>query len=148
MSDKDNYIKDRLEEQQKWYERKASENKTKHHILQIIIISSGALIPIINSIPYSDIGVRIISSILGGIVIVITGMIQLKKYQENWIQYRTTEEILKKEKFLYLNSAGEYSNLDEEEKHQLLVERTESVISNQNVNFFVTHNEKTNHKNS
>ena len=148
MSDKDNYIKDRLEEQQKWYERKASENKTKHHILQIVIIASGALIPIINSIPYSDIEVRIISSILGGIVIVITGMIQLKKYQENWIQYRTTEEILKKEKFLYLNSAGEYSNLDEEEKHQLLVERIESVISNQNVNFFVTHNEKTNHKNS
>ena len=119
-----------------------------YHILQIIIIASGALIPIINSIPYSNIEVRILSSILGGIIIVITGMIQLKKYQENWIQYRTTEEILKKEKFLYLNSAGEYSNLDEKEKHQLLVERTESAISNQNVNFFVTHNEKTNHKNS
>ena len=148
MSDKDNYIKDRLEEQQKWYEGKASENKTKHHILQIIIISSGALIPIINSIPYSDIEVRIISSILGGIVIIITGMIQLKKYQENWIQYRTTEEIIKKEKFLYLNNAGDYSNLDDDEKHRLLVERTELVISNQNVNYFSTHSEKTNHQNS
>ena len=148
MSDKDNYIKDRLEQQQKWYERKASENKTKHHILQIIIISSGALIPIINSIPYSDIEVRIVSSILGGIVIIITGMIQLKKYQENWIQYRTTEEILKKEKFLYLNNAGEYSNLDDNEKHRVLVERIEATISNQNVNFFATHSEKTNHKNS
>ena len=148
MSDKDNYIKDRLEEQQKWYEGKASENKTKHHILQIIIISSGALIPIINSIPYLDVETRIFSSILGGIIIIITGMTQLKKYQENWIQYRTTEEILKKEKFLYLNNAGEYSNLADEEKHTRLVERTESILSNQNVNFFVTHNEKNNHRNS
>ena len=136
MKDKYNYIKDRLEDQRKWYGHKANENKKKHHILQILIISSGALIPIINSIPYLDVETRIISSILGGIVIIITGMTQLKKYQENWIQYRTTEEILKKEKFLYLNNAGEYSNLNEDEKHQLLVERTESVISNQNVNFF------------
>ena len=146
MTDKPNYIQDRLEDQQKWYEKKANENKRKHHFLQISIIISGALIPIINSIPYLDTETRIVSSILGGIIIIITGTIQLKKYQENWIQYRTTEEILKKEKFLYLSSAGEYSNLDDEEKHRLLVERTESAISNQNVNFFVTHNEKSNHK--
>jgi len=139
-------MKDRLEDQLKWYSDKANENKKRYHASQIIIIIAGALVPIVNVMSLEvDVIIRIISSILGGMIIGITGIIQLKKYQENWIQYRSTEEMLKKEKFMYLNNAGEYSNSDnDEQKLKLLVERVESIISNQNVTFFVTHAEKSN----
>ncbi|MGA8083322.1 MAG: DUF4231 domain-containing protein, partial [Candidatus Nitrosopolaris sp.] len=65
---------------------------------------------------------KLISSIIGGIIVVITGLTQLEKYQENWILYRTSSELLKKEKY-FENRVGEYSNLDQEERNKLLVER-------------------------
>ncbi|MGC2684078.1 MAG: DUF4231 domain-containing protein, partial [Candidatus Nitrosopolaris sp.] len=65
---------------------------------------------------------KLISSIIGGIIVVITGLTQLEKYQENWILCRTSSELLKKEKY-FENRVGEYSNLDQEERNKLLVER-------------------------
>jgi hypothetical protein len=40
--------------------------------------------------------------------------------------YRTSAELLKKEKYFFENNVGEYSNLDEKERNKLLVERVES----------------------
>ena len=47
----------------------------------------------------ADFQTRIISSIIGGIIAVSTGITQLEKYQENWILYRTSAELLKKDKY-------------------------------------------------
>ena len=81
-------------------------------------------------------------SVTVGIILATTGILQLLKSQENWVLYRSTAEILKKEKELFLNSVGDYSNIGDENKHKLLVERVESVISSENTKFFVTHSEK------
>jgi len=40
---------------------------------------------------------------------------QLEKYQENWILYRTSSELLKKEEYFY-----EYSNLDNIQEKQII----------------------------
>lgn len=142
MSTSEEYIKNRLDEQQDWYSKKATQNKTRYHASQIIIIAAGALIPIINIIDVATPEIRFASSILGGIILATTGIVQLFKSQENWILYRSTAEVLKKEKELFLNSVGDYSNIGDENKHKLLVERVESVISSENTKFFVTHSEK------
>jgi Protein of unknown function (DUF4231) len=70
---------------------------------------------------------------------VITAVMQLHKYQENWIVFRTTQELLKKEKFLYLNDAGDYAELDAESKKRLLVERVESMVSSETSKYFAIH---------
>jgi hypothetical protein len=69
---------------------------------------AGALVPIINVFSLPDNSLRIISSILGGIIVIVTGLLQLYKHQENWILFRTTQELLKREKALYMNDAGDY----------------------------------------
>lgn len=137
-----NYGKDRLDDQIDWYSDRATENKRKFHGYQIIIIIASVLIPIINAIDFATLETRVISSILGGVIMGITSILQLKKHHENWIMYRSTEEALKKEKYTFENNAGAYSGLKEDEKHALLVEKVESIISNQNVSFFVTHRAK------
>lgn len=142
MSDDHDYLKQRLDDQIQWYSKKASENKRKFHAYQVVLIIVGVLIPIVNVIDFAPIETRIISSILGGIVVGITSILQLKKHQENWIMYRSTEEALKKEKYTYENDAGLYAGLSETEKHKLLVEKVESIISTQNVSFFVSHSQK------
>jgi uncharacterized protein DUF4231 len=104
-----------------------------------VIIITSALVPIVNVIfPTGDL-LRLTSSILGGIIVVITSLMQLHKYQENWILFRTTQELLKKEKFLYLNNAGDYAGLDDEKKKRLLVERVESLVSSETSRYFTLH---------
>jgi hypothetical protein len=136
MSTESNYVEERLTDQTNWYERKANENKSKFHIFQSIIIIASVIIPIINLINFAPFEIRIISSILGGTVTGITAFIQLKKYQENWLLYRATEENLKKEKYLFLYDAGPYSDAKDDNRKKILVERVESIISSETSQFF------------
>jgi hypothetical protein len=54
---------------------------------------------------------------------------QLHKYQENWNLFESTQELLKREKFLYLNDAEDYGGLDPKTKKMTLVENIEALIS-------------------
>jgi hypothetical protein len=131
--------KGRPKDQLDYHSKQSRDSKKKFYSLQFVIIIASALIPIVNVvIPGGDL-VCLISSILGGIIVVITGVMQLHKYQENWILFRTTQELLKKEKFLYLNDAGDYAELDAESKKRLLVERVESMVSSETSKYFAIH---------
>lgn len=83
------YKENRLEDQIKWHSKKARDNKFKFRLYKIITVVASALIPIINVANMGD-ATRIISSIVGGTIAVVTGITQLEKYQENWILYRTS----------------------------------------------------------
>jgi hypothetical protein len=78
------FIKERLDDQLKRHGSRARENKKKFQMLQVIIIITGALVPIVNSIGPGGDWLRIISSVLGGIIVIITSLIQLHKYQEHF----------------------------------------------------------------
>ena len=136
------YVKNRLDHQIGWYSKKATDNKKWYYFFQVVLIITSAMVPIINVIDFAPLSTRIISSVLGSIMLGITSVTQLKKHHENWIMYRSTEEALKKEKYTYENNAGVYGDLDDRQKLSLLVEKVESIISNQNVLFFVTHKGK------
>ena len=138
MSEKTNYKEERLEEQIRWHSKKARQNKLKFRLCQIIILIAGTIIPIINVAGIGDL-TRITSSIIGGIIVIITGLSQLEKYQENWILYRTSSELLKKEKYFFENNAGEYLNQDEKERNKLLVERVETIVSAETSKYFTIH---------
>jgi hypothetical protein len=131
--------KGRLKEQLDYHSKQSRHNKKKFYSLQFVIIITSTLVPIVNVIiPGGDL-LRLTSSILGGIIVVITAVMQLHKYQENWILFRTTQELLKKEKFLYLNDAGDYAGLDPKKKKRLLVERVESLVSAETSKYFAIH---------
>jgi Protein of unknown function (DUF4231) len=135
------YKKDRLEKQIKWHSEKAHHNKRRFRMYEVIVIFAGAVIPIVNIVDLEP-TTRIISSILGGLVAIVTGISQLEKYQENWILYRTTSELLKKEKYYYENEVGEYSNQNEPLRKKLLVERVESIVSSETSKYFSVHQPK------
>jgi hypothetical protein len=136
----EDYLKGRLKEQLDYHSKQSRHNKKRFYTLQFVIIITSALVPVVNVIiiPEGDL-VRLISSILGGIIVVITAVMQLHKYQENWIVFRTTQELLKKEESLYLNDAGDYTGLDPEKKKRLLVERVESLVSAETSKYFAIH---------
>ena len=109
---------------------------------EIIIIIASSIIPVVNVLGFADLQTRIVSSVLGATVAIVTGLTQLEKYQENWILYRTTTELLKKEKYFYENEVGDYSDLDETKRKKLLVERVESMVSSETSKYFTVHQRK------
>jgi hypothetical protein len=138
LSELINYKQERLQKEIDWHSDRAKDNKIKFRICQIVILVAGAIIPIINVASIGD-SQRMISSIIGGLIVVVTGLTQLEKYQENWILYRTTTELLKKEKYFFENGVGDYSNPDEKERNTILVERVESIVSAETSKYFTIH---------
>ena len=132
------YLKERYEDQVKWYNAKSSQHKRYYHWFQwAAIIISASLPVLVLAIPTKFALVTVILSI---ILAIITTALKTFKFQEIWLNYRTTAETLKKEKFYYDAGATEYT--DAENKEQLFIERVEALISRENTLWIATHTRK------
>jgi len=147
------YIEKRFIPSVEWYERKAHDNMLRFHIFQILIIIAAIFIPIVNVVPLpgSNSSLRIISSILGGIIVGITSILQLTKSQESWIIFRETAENLKNEYQLYSHQTANYSDenitgssLDDKQaqRNKLFVRTVESIMRNETTTYLQKRSEK------
>jgi hypothetical protein len=130
------YIETRLCDQIEWYDRKSLENQKKFKIYRTAEIIAAALIPFLSGIsinmPKLSLIGTIIVGILGTAVTIIASILGLGKHQENWAEYRTTCESLKKERFLFQTGVEPYNT---EDAFRLLVQRVETLISKENTNW-------------
>jgi hypothetical protein len=127
--DEDEYLKDRLEDQIGWYSKKSQTNQKWFKNLRLLEIVLATLIPFLAGIGDA---LPCYQTIIGGIGVVIAiaaGLSAINKYQENWIEYRTTAESLKHEKYLYKTKCKPY---DSDGSLQILVQNVESLISKEN----------------
>jgi hypothetical protein len=124
------YLKNRLEDQIKWYDKKSIFNQSLFKILKIVEIVISASIPLI--IIFKDLCPFIINSVIaliGVSIVIIASISSLYKFQENWVEYRTTCEILKHHKYLFLTKTEPYNNDD---SLNLLVNNVETLVSKEN----------------
>lgn len=128
----EDYVKDRLENQIKWYESKSKINKKRYHITSFLCITISGLIPIlvliknmINTV--SNTIFDFVFGLSGILLLVLFSLSLLFDYRDKWNHYREVAEKLKREKNLFMNKGGEYKNSPEPEK--LLAENVESLIS-------------------
>jgi hypothetical protein len=93
--------------------------------IKITEIFSAAIIPLLaaSRLPRAAVA----TGVLGVLITVLEGMLQLNQFHENWIRYRSTCESLKHEKYIFLANAPPYSNV--ENPRPLLAERVESLVS-------------------
>lgn len=129
------YIDERLNNQIEWYSNKSSGNKKLHYLFRIVELSTTAIIAIMSL----NIDCPYFSSIIGSMGVILTSLYSIHifcKFQENWIEYRKTSEILKHEKYMFLARSGVYNSCDESDvSFKILVERCETVISHENINW-------------
>ena len=126
----DDYIRERVDDQIQWFEKKASWNQKKFKNLQILTIVFGAMIPlltVIDSQVYDD-QIRFIIALLGCVITIISAVINLYKFQENWVKYRSTAEALIREKYRFYAKAEPY-DVDEDSDFKMLVERCQAILS-------------------
>ena len=98
----DDYIKDRVDGQIEWYDRKSGMNQRWFRWLRIVEIIAAASIPLLVGYADSIPEFKVVVGILGLLIAVIAGVLGLYQFQENWNGYRTTCEALKQEKYLFL----------------------------------------------
>ncbi|MHC3129528.1 MAG: DUF4231 domain-containing protein [Candidatus Bathyarchaeota archaeon] len=122
------YLKDRYYDQTKLYGKKSRYNQKMFKRFQTVIIVFSVLTPILLVLEGDLLTwIAIISSV---IVAIGTSLIKMFNYQENWVNYRTTAETLKKEIHYY--NAKLFPYHDSKDPEALFVERVENLISREN----------------
>ena len=137
------YVESRYSVQVQWYEDKSRSNQRWYTRLQWGLIILSALTPVLIAVDFRVSGypfLKWIPVITAVIVTVLASAQKTFKFQENWINYRTTCETLKKEIHLYRASVGEY--LEAKDKEALFVERIENLISREHTYWFTTASKK------
>ena len=94
-----NYLKSRYKKEIDWYNYKAIWNHRTYQTFQwaaIILSASTPVLIVINEGPLMWVAI-----VVAVLVAISTTALKTFKYQENWINYRTTCETLRKEYYFY-----------------------------------------------
>lgn len=123
------YLKTRVADQIKWYDKNSIKNKQKYIRLKVAELALSLSVPILTSlVTSSDSPFKIISMIVAALVSLLAGLVTLIRYHENWVESRTVAELLKLEKFLFTTRSGAYKN--DPNAFNNFVDRFESIIAN------------------
>ncbi len=127
------YLKDRYQDQVQWYDAKASRNQKIYRRCQWALIGLSAVTPALVGLKVEFViagfshSLAIYTSVA---VAVLSASLKTFKFQENWINYRTTCETLRKEKYLF--EAGLQGYGKSPDREALFVNRVEALISREN----------------
>ena len=141
------YVSGRYFAEIAWYDAKSMRNQAWYRTLQWGLILLSASTPVMialaqktDSVPWLK-AFPLITSVL---VAILATSLKTFKFEENWVNYRTTCETLKKEIHFYGAGIDEYK--DCEDKQALFVKRVEALISRENSLWLTTVKEKQDEK--
>ena len=125
------YMKTRVDDQIAWYDKKSVKCQHWYKALQVIEIIIAASIPVLSGYTNYSCAIPIILGIAGAIITIIESLTKLFKYHENWIEYRTTCELLRYQKYLYITKSAPYNDTPENIDN-IFIRNIENIISSEN----------------
>jgi len=131
------YISERVEQYQAWYDKKAVATKSRYLRMRAFSVIGGGLVPVLINIParFSVFGMPLIQTFVTVISLLVVTAVSLESvfhYREQWKNYRSTEQFLGHEKFLFRSRVGRYQGLSHQDAFSLFVERVEDSIAAEN----------------
>ena len=99
-----------------------------YNSLKFVQITSAAAIPVLTAVAGSAQWSKILIASLGGLIVILEGIQQLKKYGQNAVLWGQGKEALKREYYLYQAQAGPYSG---NRRNEILADRIEQIIGNE-----------------
>jgi hypothetical protein len=130
------YVKNRLTYAIQDFQKSKSSSINREHDLQFVVIIASAIIPIANVSIMPSHGLNILSSFLGGIALVITSILQLKKYHERWILSKITAQKLMNEYYWWKSKVEPYNKSNgDDERLAVLVRNCESILMSETTQF-------------
>lgn len=125
------YLKERVDSQIKWYSSKSTSMKKKFFKCQAIEVVISAVISGLAQLTFNNSLIANFLTFLGIVLVILSSLRNLFKWQDIWIEYRSTTEMLKRERFLFVTKSSIYKN--EKEAFNIFVERIEDILSNEKV---------------
>jgi Bacterial Ig domain/Protein of unknown function (DUF4231) len=129
----ESYIENRLKPFAQIFYDKSIKHTRRYFVLQMTILAASALIPIVNVTFPNKVdadSVRVVSAILGSIVLASTGLLQLTKSHESMILFRIVTSRLQREYHLFLRKIGDYK--EDSGSTNKFIEKTEFLIYDAN----------------
>lgn len=123
------YIRHRLEDQREWFEAKSAWNQSWYKRLRVAEAILAAAIPFVSSLMDRFPQVPVIVGLMAFLIAIASALLALYRFQEHWLQYRSTAEQLKREKFLFLTNSPPYGG---EEAFHTLVLNVETILGQEN----------------
>jgi hypothetical protein len=126
----------RLDDQIAYHSKKSSRYQKYYKRIKVAEIIAAALIPFLSALhvaethPAVRIALAITTALLGVLITILEGILQLYQFQQIWITSRATAEAMTHEKFMFLAKAGAYATATE--PLALLAERIETIGSQEN----------------
>jgi len=101
--------------------------------IRVIAVVGAVLVPVVaNAIPQFPEAARYLTTALGLVVSVAVALDSVYHFGDQWKNYRSTEQFLSREQFLFRSGEGPYKEMEPERAFILLVERCETQISAEN----------------
>jgi len=128
------YMQHRWYAQWNYYDSKAGAAKTKYQRLQLIVAVGSVVVPVLVGLTPTDPNLRTSLDLLTvavSLVVAAAAAIEtVKQFGDEWRNFRSTAEELKREKSLYDTGSGPYRRA--KNPFRLFVERSEEVMAKQN----------------
>jgi hypothetical protein len=104
------YIVERLNQYLKYYDNTAMKAKKAYLWSRTLSVVAGALVPVLINLDESKFRyVRLVTTVLSVLVVLIVSLESVFHYREQWVNARSTGEALKKEYFLFTTGGGDCS---------------------------------------
>ncbi len=133
------YLSGRVAQYRGWYDKKAVACKARYLRMRAFTVIGGGLVPVLANVQVlrdMRVGAYDVATVLvTGISLVVVVFVSLESvfhYREQWKNYRSTEQLLGHEEFLFQAKVGAYKGVPEREAFLLLVERVEDAIASEN----------------
>ena len=126
------YVETRYKDQLNYYSKASAKNQKRYKQFQWVLIVLSASTPILAAFNPQQMQVPVI--IISALVAVLTAGLKTFQYQELWINYRATNELLKPEIHYYHFRVGPYAE-EGIDKETLFVSRVESILDKEHVNW-------------
>ncbi len=126
----EDYIAERVNQALKYYDKAANKQKKIYLRMRATTVIGGALVPVLVNIdlPY----LNILTTIISLIVVLLVSLESVYHFREQWTNYRSTEQNLRNEYFLFTTKGGTYCGLRENVAFKLFVDRVEEAIEAEN----------------
>ena len=128
MQNIQNYTKERLEFKINIYFKLSKRNLFYFRVFSIAAIISSALIPVVINLDFiNSTSASLFATLLSVFVIISLALESLFGFRQQYRNFKGSEDLLRREKYLFENQTGPYTN-DSEKNNKLLVERVEALI--------------------
>lgn len=133
----ESYINERVGQYKAWYDKKAVVMKSRYLRMRAFSVIGGSIVPVLANVSFSYVifGIPLVQVMLTTISLLVVIAVSLESvfhYREQWKNYRSTEQLLGHEEFLYRSRVGRYAELTDDRAFQLFVERVEEAIAIEN----------------